>query len=390
MLKCKYKDGRNVLPELERLFREDKRFCGRVPRIIREMAAVSGFYNISAETVVDNFHIQNVQALLSSGLAPGEVVLLYASLSPQDTARVAACPDMAPYITDLFSKGEECYKNTALWIVNHLQTEEALIKKVVKSAEDLTIRPDDTVDAVRTALSGLKSLSEIKKIEKAYKKTGFRFSECVCHLFSTEVEYNRYWAGILPADDPRQVMLGYNTACCQHLGEAGESSMMHGLLNPKAGFWALTNINSGKVLAQAEVWEENEDTLVFDNIEFANDADIDLYRETIGLWLERTPYRNVKMGLGYNEMDCENFRSCGAVTPPVTPYEIYVISHEEDAECDIIFDSEEEAREALERGEVTYFDYIYCDSENGAVWMKENGRVEPYFEAEREEEEMER
>ena len=156
--------------------------------------------------------------------------------------------------------------------------------------------------------------------------------------------------------------------------------MMHGLLNPKAGFWILTNKNSGKVLAQAEIWEENDNTIVFDNIEFANDADIGLYRRAIGKWLEESHYANAKMGAGYNQLigQMDSIRSCDPVKPSVTPYEIYVISHEEESEAPV-FDSVKEAREALASGRVTYFDYVYCDSENRAYWMKENGRVEPYF-----------
>lgn len=405
-LKCKYQHGESLVPVLEESFKNDKRFKGRVPGIVREMAAVCGYYRVPVEDMVSRFSIQPVKTLKNAGLGSAEAALLCAVLPSDKLAVVTNHPDKAHYVSKLIGKARdpksECvrsrerYMNAALWVCDHLQTDEGMINKVVKNAEYIRITPNLSVDAVEVLLDRVKSVSEIKKIEKAYKKPGFKFSDCRCDLRMSAIECGKYGARILQANDPMQVMLGYATDCCQYLGEAGESSMMHGLINPKAGFWVLTNINSGKILAQAEVWEENEDTLVFDNIEFANDADIALYREAIGAWVRNSSYPNIKMGMGYNEMVHEvyeggSLRSCGRCIPPVTPYEIFVMSYEEDAEWEgKPFKNEEEARQALENGDVTYFDFVYCDSENQSVWMKENGVVEPYFNhAEDREEEQE-
>ena len=132
--------------------------------------------------------------------------------------------------------------------------------------------------------------------------------------------------------------------------------------------------------------EENENTLVFDNIEYANDCDISLYKDILGKWLEETSYLNVKMGSGYNGLISHNqFRSCGSVTPTITAREAYVMSYEdeieipngrEELEC---LESEEEAQRLIDSGEITYYTYLYCDSENEAVWLKENGQIENYF-----------
>lgn len=71
----------------------------------------------------------------------------------------------------------------------------------------------------------------------------------------TEVELGRYRAYIMDGQDPRQVMLGYDTNCCQHLNGAGETAMMYGLANPDAGFFVIEDKETGKILAQAETWE---------------------------------------------------------------------------------------------------------------------------------------
>lgn len=396
-LKCKMAAGKGVLPKLEQAFNEDRRFHGRVPRIAPEMAAICGYFNVPVNDMVEKFSIQPIKQLRegASKLSGGEAALLCATLPANTLSALSANPQYARQIALLMGssldpkveseKIAERYKNAALWVANHLSTDDDLVKRVVKNAEDIRIKPESSVDAVETALAKVKSLNEVKKVEKAYKKPGFKLRNCTCELHRTSTTTGKYHAEILEPTDPLQVMLGQLTDCCQYLGEAGESSMMHGLCNPKAGFWVLTNNTSGKVLAQAEVWEENADTLVFDNIEFANDADIALYRDAISDWIAASPYPNIKMGAGYNEIfeDMQmsgDLRSCGSVVPPVTPYEIYVMSYEEDAEWEgDPYKSEEEARIALENGDVTYFDFLYCDSENRAVWMKENGNLEPYF-----------
>ena len=37
------------------------------------------------------------------------------------------------------------------------------------------------------------------------------------------------------------------------------------------------------------------------------------------------------------------------------------------------------AQKLLEEGKIDYFDYVYCDSERNALFMKENGVLEEFF-----------
>lgn len=362
-------------------FRE--KFRNRVPQIIHEMAIASYLYHIPVDDIVDKFNVQNVRAA-KQHLSPVETTILYTSMRDVNGSSIYDS-DAAKYAVNCFcysllGKGEN-YQKAGEWIANHPQTKPKLLKKIAKKAPELSFDENSTVESLSVQLGNLSSESEISKIEKAYKKPGFKFRDCVFDLKFTDTIYDRYRMEILRPGDTRMVYLGYFTHCCQKLNDVGESAMMHGLLNPKAGFFCMTDERTGRVVAQAEIWEkENDpDTLVFDNIEFANDAEISLYRKALGAWLQETPYKNVYMGCGYNDMlQNGQFRQVGAITPWVTPHEIYVISYERESEAPI-FKTEIEAAKALEEGSVTYFDYVYCDSEQSSVAMKENGIVEPYF-----------
>ena len=98
------------------------------------------------------------------------------------------------------------------------------------------------------------------------------------------------------------------------------------------------------------------------------------------------------MGCGYNGLSSEargQLRRAPDVTPHVTPYDVYVLSYEDDAEVqpgkdeDVVLEikSVEKAKKLLDEGVVTYYDYLYSDVDDnkGIVWLKENGIVEPYF-----------
>lgn len=389
-IKNKYQEieHSSAYSELVTLFQNNEKFHGRIPQIIKAMALVCDMSSITPQKIVDSFTIDKTRKLLNTGYSHVETALFLTTLTGQQIDAITSKnsnPCILKYIEAPIIK--KCktrnpkYQNVIDWLCNHTQISDDTYIDFRNYFLQLKYTPETSIDRMYAKISKYKAMGEIEKIEEAYKKCDFKFKNCTCELKRTVSITGKYKAEILKAKDVRAVRLGYDTECCQHLGSEGESSMMHGLINPKAGFWVLTNKNNHKVLAQAEVWEENENTLVFDNIEFANDADIDLYKKAIGKWLEESEYSTVKMGVGYNEMllnHLDEFTEVEPVTPPVTPYEIYVISHEDSSEAPV-FKSEKAAKKALDAGEVTYYDYIYCDSENSAVLMKNNGVLEPYF-----------
>ncbi len=387
--------------ELSGYFAENDRFNGRVPRICDDLALAYLYRYAQADNrdglpelkeYAQRFHLANVKAMVDAGLPIAQVAMIYTTFSMEKTTQIAANPRTAQAIAQMLYKaerdGEKKFLDAAKWLSEHLNTNEEMIEKLYKKAENISLEPTDTIAALETKLLNTKAENEIKRIEKRYKKPGFKFKDVTCELKNVGQisEFERYRAYIMEPDDERQVLLGFNADMsvnsCQRLDDAGESAMMHGLLNPRAGFFIIEDKNSGYIKAQAECWELDEDTLIFDNMEFMNDAEVELYRGILKQWLTDSDYKNVRMGTGYNELvyGRNNFRNAGPARPPVTPYECYVISYEEGSEAPIL-KSEEDAKEKLEKGEITYFDYVYSDScDHGtSVWLKEDGKLEPYF-----------
>lgn len=148
------------------------------------------------------------------------------------------------------------------------------------------------------------------------------------------VEMNGLKAYILPADDLRNFTVGYDTSCCQHFGGAGENCVTAAVTRPNSGIFVIEK--NGKVEAQAFVWAHQMqskngsfvlDSLAFDNIEFANDQNLNRHREVVkgyehgmsldtyrackntmdyegilAAYIKELPIPNVYMGTGYNVM----------------------------------------------------------------------------------------
>ena len=390
-----------------------EKYRGRAPRVVDSMAVVCTAYDIPTEDMVNTFNVDRMR-LAKEILPPGEAVVLLLGTSQEPSTAIFTNKKAAQYAEKCYVRyfdekhktldTAQKYKNAGDWISAHATTDPKILKSIYKHAAELDLTEDTEqipVEAVKTQINKLAADSEVSKIEKAYKETGFKFKDCKFNLKFSETTYDNYRMEILRPGDTRMVYLGDYTCCCQRLGDAGESAMMHGLLNPKAGFWAMTDTHTGKVVAQAEVWEKkgDPDTLVFDNIEYANDCDISFYQAPMAKWLSESPYKNIYMGTGYNTLAGDgNFKVAKDICPSVTPYEIYVISHEEESEAPI-FDSETDAKQALDEGKIDYFDYVYSDScpygesirnrddvESGqTVTLKEDGVIAEYFTKDREE-----
>ena len=216
-----------------------------MPRIIDALTIASTTLNIQLEDLVKSFenkkfrdaiiamrtchegnHFFDVEAALFAMTFDVNTVKQFILENPyKDYASVLLCKG---YKTD-----DEKFLNLAKWIAYHPDSNREMIEKLYDSQDYIDIRPDMTVNQVRAQVSY--GELEIHRIEDQYNGR-FSFWNCVCNLPKTEVELGRYRAYIMDGQDPRQVMLGYDTNCCQHLNGAGETAMMYGLANPDAGF----------------------------------------------------------------------------------------------------------------------------------------------------------
>ncbi len=110
---------------------------------------------------------------------------------------------------------------------------------------------------------------------------------------------------VLPADDLKNLTVGYDTCCCQHCGSVGTSCTFHAITDPFSAI--LVYEENGKVRAQSYIWaDEINDCLVLDNIEYAggNDRSDKIWSSKIkpflNLWVNAMPYKNVHVGTGCN------------------------------------------------------------------------------------------
>ena len=257
-----------------------------------------------APKLIDEICCFNEDEQFVSKFVPKTFSRLLKQYSVYGATKIICSPKLEGLPEVLFQYSEIILKDNKIfsWLAKHKKTQTETLINVCKYYDFIKdrIKEDSTIKEVLSILQENKAFEECNKIKKYYP--AFNITEVACDIEKSDIVYNNQRAYILDANDPRQVMLGYDTHCCQHLGGAGESAMMYGLLAKNGGFWAIEK--KGKIIAQAEIWtgviDEREEVLVFDNIELADDRDFNLIREVLEKWLENSPYKNIVMGTGYN------------------------------------------------------------------------------------------
>lgn len=238
------------------------------------------------------------------------------------------------------------------FLLNHpnMSREIAEIAESAHRMKEFTINERTTTNDVRRMKSMRQAIHDLSRIETSYP--GFSLANLKSNLEGPTIYQDGYKAYFLPADDIRQVVIGRDTVCCQHIGGAGETSMMYGLLNPDAGFFVVERLSDHNIVAQGESWlTEDKKTLCFDNIEFANDRDMRSFAPIVAKFAQECPYENIVTGTGYNEfMTSGQIRLENGITPPKC------------AEYDQMVDDE-----------------LYTDAGRKVGIIKENDVVEPFF-----------
>ena len=80
-----------------------------------------------------------------------------------------------------------------------------------------------------------------------------------------ELPTGNYYYEMLRLDDQRAMSIGFETDCCQELGDTAEICMEHSMVDKNGRVFIVTN-DKGEVVAQSWVWR-NKNVLCFDNIE---------------------------------------------------------------------------------------------------------------------------
>lgn len=150
-----------------------------------------------------------------------------------------------------------------------------------------------------TDVTQAKGKAECKYMQDRYHYD-FKNNELAIRGRHVMVQDGKMKMYMLPADDYRNFTVGYDTHCCQHYGGAGETCVYKLTTDPFAGVVVIER--NGEILAQGFVWtDESKDTLVFDNVEFANDRDVASFSDLFAAWSREMPYKNIHVGTGYNQ-----------------------------------------------------------------------------------------
>lgn len=239
---------------------------------------------------------------------------------------------MLNYYIDTASKYCAAYSN------NH-----GIFPYVVKNANKLSesnmkliLENFDLVKDCKNIKEAKRKISECRAIEEKEKyenEYNISFPECnSISLKDAPVHLNGLTMRMLDADDNKNFVVGLETNCCYHYSGAAQDSLLYSITMPNSANVVIENA-SKDILATAWVWatevlliepyseDEGEapeprtrDMLVFDNIEFANDADISLYIDIIKEYVEALPYDFINMGLGYNNIDDRYFEDMDVIS----------------------------------------------------------------------------
>lgn len=293
-------EGKKIIElakELEVLFINKFR---RAPRILSDIAIFNRYFrkDLTKEEIVNKFYLKAFQLLNKTHLTTNaKLRIIY--VFKENAFEIANSGFNEQELRVLAHiKDEKC----AEFVVKYKNRNFEKLQNIINSWEFFT-KEEKTLDfnSLFRISKEKESINEVHRIERKYN---IDFFSLKFNLKFSSIELDDQTAGILKPADTRMTTIGYDTYCCQHLNGAGESAMMYGLMHPHAGFWVVERTKDKKIIAQAEIWEGKNDamSLVFDNIELADDRNITAIIPILKAWCQDSKYENIQMGLGYNAL----------------------------------------------------------------------------------------
>ena len=383
---------REIKERLSQCFAGQKRTKHRIPQILDELAITACACGIPPERLAETFDIEYTGKLLGekTPIVPAEACRCYYDRNTCDMLiRKGSISVMAEAI-GLYNRSghQECYKHLMDFILSHPDTRTDDLWYAVGHAAEIPMTAETILAQVRQHRAFSEALAEVTKIEAEYGKiiSGFRLSDYPCNIDPAGITYNGMTARVLDLSDEKDIALaarlGELTNCCQCLGSAGETAMMHGFMNPDAGFWVIEDAD-GTVKAQAEIWVADGGCLVFDNIEFADtDSEhisdrTEQFRGVIAAWATESGYKNIIMGCGYNDLAVESMEQAPIPRLCLTPEEIFTM--QEDNTAGMFFGNIDEAHRYMQTEEYDPADFVYTDADEQCVYIKKDGIVSDYL-----------
>ncbi len=163
----------------------------------------------------------------------------------------------------------------------------------------------------------------ISKEEETINSLGFDFSKNDIAIKGRDivVQTDKYKVELADKDDKIQIISGYLTGCCQHVGTqhvgtsldtcaVGGSCVLDIISNPVSANLIVRD-RSDNVIAQSYVRSDiKHDGLILDNIEYTYDNLARDILPAIYAWVAAMPQQTVHVGTGYNQ-------SCAGVGIPI-------------------------------------------------------------------------
>lgn len=164
---------------------------------------------------------------------------------------------------------------------------------------DVEFLSDKSIEENIQYIKEFKGKSDCKEMEYKY---GYKFENNDLCIKGRNIEIidGDLHMYTLQANDYRNFTVGIDTHCCQAYTGAGETCVWKLTTEPYAGVVVIEK--KGQILAQGFVWtDEAKDTIVFDNVEFADDRKVHTFNKIFSAWAKECPYANVHVGTSYNE-----------------------------------------------------------------------------------------
>ena len=308
-----------VQEKAEELFRQKYHF---VPRVIEDYIIAQTnkrpYTNADdlAGDIVDNFNRQSL-----TKIAGTKSEVLYALCDELNFNEVKA--SHIDIIAALYPADELKRLHTNHFIEYykaHSDMPDTCLSEMLESYRQHTDIVFDINKPVDKMLAYIKNIKGAKDCERMQKRYNYCFDDNDLAIKGRNIEVvdGDMKMYMLPATDYRNFTVGYDTHCCQHYNGAGETCVYKLTSDPYAGVVVIER--KGKILAQGFVWtDESNNTLVFDNVEFADDRLVQQFEPLFSAWSQAMPYDNIHVGTGYNE----NMQSWGRkanklVTMPTT------------------------------------------------------------------------
>lgn len=302
-IKRRYKEPRNAtLDKAEEIFKE--MFHGHAPRVLAEYMyaqalclgkTVSELTEEEIRNIASKFDQKNVSKIVKY-----KNFALFALADKLNFAEVRMDHMEALAV---YSRPEEFQaflkKGFIEWYKENLNTPTSdFIELIQKQRNIQEFKKGKSAKELIFDITQSRGLSESKLMERKY---GYKFddNETAIRGRHIKVQDGKMSMYMLDSKDYRHFTVGYDTHCCQHYGDAGESCVYKATTDPFASTVVIER--DGKILAQGFVWtDEAQDILVFDNIEFAEDRQVAQFSDIIAAWAKAMPYKNIHVGTGYN------------------------------------------------------------------------------------------